>query len=204
MDGPQQGQGARSLRVQRLPTGGAAGDGTEPGYILPLRVTGPTSFNLLAVWAQNASAGIVRKREQGPLRRALTQYRSFLSEGPTVMAGDWNSIAIWDKPGWRINHMTKVGMLARQGLVRVYHAWANEAHGEETEPTLYWRDRKRDGPTYHIDFVFVPHAWIRRTAEFHIRSFEHWCGSGLSDHSPVTAEFALQTPPRDSPTWASA
>jgi exodeoxyribonuclease-3 len=157
-------------------------------YILPVRVTGPACFNLLAVWAQNASAGIARKREQGPLRRALTQYRSFMSEGPAVIAGDWNSNAIWDKPGWQINHMTKVEILARRGLVSVYHARTNEAHGEETMPTLYWRDRRKDGPTYHIDFIFAPEAWIERTVEFQVGSFEDWCGNGLSDHVPIVMD----------------
>lgn len=165
----------------------------SPGlhYILPVHVTGPVCFNLLGVWAQNASAGIVRKHQKGPLRRALSRYRAFLSEGPAVIAGDWNSNAIWDKPGWQVNHMTKVDILARQGLVSVYHAWTNEAPGEETQPTLYWRDRKRDWPTYHIDFVFAPEAWIGRIAEFHIGTFEDWCGNGLSDHAPVVTKFNL-------------
>jgi hypothetical protein len=35
-------------------------------YILPVRVTGMLRFNLLAVWAQNASAGVTRKCQLGP------------------------------------------------------------------------------------------------------------------------------------------
>ncbi len=90
-------------------------------YIAPVQISGPTSFNLLAVWAQNASAGITRKHQHGPLRRALTKYHDFLSTGPTVVAGDWNSNAIWDKPGWRINHGKKVQLLGEIGLVSAYH-----------------------------------------------------------------------------------
>jgi hypothetical protein len=77
-------------------------------HIAPVLVDGPVSFNLLAVWAQNASDGITRKRQAGPLRQALSRCKQFLNSGPSVIAGDWNSNAIWDKPGWRINHMTKV------------------------------------------------------------------------------------------------
>ena len=32
-------------------------------YIAPVHISGPISFNLLAVWAQNASAGITRKHQ---------------------------------------------------------------------------------------------------------------------------------------------
>ena len=77
-------------------------------YIAPVHIGGPTECNLLAVWAQNASAGGIRKHQLGPLRRALSRYKGFLGERPAVIAGDLNSNTIWDKPGWRINHSTKV------------------------------------------------------------------------------------------------
>ena len=115
-------------------------------YIAPVHVGGPTHCNLLAVWAQNASAGGIRKHQLGPLRRGLSRYRSFLGERPAVIAGDLNSNTIWDKPGWRINHSTKVRILEENfGLVSAYHTIRGEAHGQESEPTLDWRDRTKDG-----------------------------------------------------------
>jgi hypothetical protein len=30
--------------------------------------------------------------------------------------------------------------------------------GAERHPTLYWRDRTRTGPTFHIDYIFVPRS----------------------------------------------
>src|SRR5262249_35461966 len=83
-------------------------------YVAPVHIDGPTECNLLAVWAQNASAGSIRKHQLGPLRRSLTRYRDFLSARPAVVAGDLNSNTIWDKPGWRINHSTKVKILEQQ------------------------------------------------------------------------------------------
>src|SRR5690349_19493297 len=47
-------------------------------YVAPVHIAGSTPFNLLAVWAQNASAGVNRKYQLGPLRRALSRYREFL------------------------------------------------------------------------------------------------------------------------------
>jgi len=157
-------------------------------YIAPVRITGPTHCNLLAVWAQNASAGIGRKHQLGPLRRALGRYRSFVSEGPSIVAGDLNNNAIWHRPGWRINHLATVSILERHGLVSAYHAVTGEEQGSETVPTIYWRDRKKDGPTYHIDYIFLPAAWIDRIQELTVGTYEDWCGSALSDHVPIVVD----------------
>jgi exodeoxyribonuclease-3 len=160
-------------------------------YIAPVHVSGPLDCNLLAVWAQNASGGITRKHQLGPLRRALAKYRVFLSERPAIIAGDLNSNTIWDKPGWRRNHTAKVAIMERLGLVSAYHRLRNEPHGGETEPTLYWRDRRKDGPTYHIDYSFRPISWISRVRDLRLGSFEDWCGNGLSDHVPIVADLDL-------------
>ena len=53
-------------------------------YVAPVRIAGPMELNLLAVWAQNASAGVTRKHQAGPLRRALTTYKDFLSAKQAV------------------------------------------------------------------------------------------------------------------------
>lgn len=160
-------------------------------YVAPVHVSGPVECNVLAVWAQNASSGGIRKRSLGPLRRGLVRYRDFLGERPAVIAGDLNSNSIWDKPGWRINHSTKVRIIEeRFGLVSAYHAVRGEAHGQEKEPTLYWRDRTKDGPTYHIDYVFLPKHWIGK-ARVDIGSFEAWCGAGFSDHVPVVVDLDI-------------
>ncbi len=160
-------------------------------FIAPARVSGPLSFTLLAVWAQNASAGITRKHQLGPLRRALSKYRDLLSAGPAVVAGDFNNNVFWDRPGWRINHKALVEKLEALGLVSAYHAIEGEAQGRESRPTIYWRDRKRDGPTYHIDYIFLPEAWIDRVRAFSVGRFEDWVGNGLSDHVPLTVEVDL-------------
>jgi hypothetical protein len=52
----------------------------------------------------------------------------------------------------------------------------------------YWHHRDRTKP-YHIDYIFVPTAWLKNMVSFDIGSFENWCVPGLSDHAPLTAEF---------------
>jgi exodeoxyribonuclease-3 len=160
-------------------------------YIAPVHISGPVACNLLAVWAQNASAGITRKRQAGPLRRALAKYRTFMSDRPGILAGDLNNNVIWDKPGWRNNHTTTVEILASLGLLSAYHELHREPQGGETVPTLYWRDRKKDGPTYHIDYVFLPDRWIEKVRDLRLGTFEDWCGAGLSDHVPIIVDVGV-------------
>ena len=160
-------------------------------YIAPVHIHGPAEFNLLAAWAQNASAGTTHKHQLGPLRRSLGKYRNFLCEKNSIVAGDLNSNTIWDKPGWRSNHMKTVGILARMGLVSIYHELRGERHGEETIPTHYWRDRRKDGPTYHIDYVFAPRHRLGAISNFYVGSFEDWCGNGLSDHVPIVVDIDM-------------
>lgn len=160
-------------------------------YVAPVRIDGPNRLSLMAVWAQNLSGGNTRKLQAGPFRRALTKYRSFLTDGPAVVAGDLNNNVIWDKPGWRINHATAVSLLEDMSLVSAYHEVLGEEQGRESTPTIYWRDRKKDGPTYHLDYVFVPRSWVAHISEMCVGSFEDWCGSKLSDHVPVVVDLEI-------------
>jgi len=160
-------------------------------HLAPIRVSGPVEFNLLAVWAQNGSGGVTRKHQLGPLRRALTKYRSFLAERPSIVAGDFNNSVYWHRPGWRINHANAVATLKELGLASAYHALRGEAQGQESVPTIYWRDRKKAGCTYHIDYVFLPAPWLVHVRELSVGTFEDWCGAGLSDHVPIVVDIKL-------------
>ncbi|NNF80092.1 MAG: hypothetical protein HKN05_18885 [Rhizobiales bacterium] len=84
--------------------------------------------------------------------------------------------------------MAKVAILEKLGLVSAYHAYTGETNGEETLPTHYWRDRKKDGPTYHIDYIFMPENWLSSIKEFQVGAFEDWCGARLSDHVPLVLD----------------
>ena len=158
-------------------------------HVLPATVSGAMSFKLLGVWAQNASGGNTRKHQLGPLRRSLSKHASFLRGGSTVVAGDFNNNCIWDRPGWRINHRPVVERLAGFGIESVYHAVMDEEQGAESVPTHYWRDRRKDGPTYHIDYIFAPDRWLNHIRRFDVGTFEDWCGSRLSDHVPLILDI---------------
>lgn len=64
--------------------------------------------------------------------------RISLYPNPGVVAGDFNSNTIWDykRPAGQ-NHSGLVRQLASLGLVSAYHHFFREAHGAESQPTLY-------------------------------------------------------------------
>jgi hypothetical protein len=89
-------------------------------FIAPIHIEGPISFNLLAVWACHHRPNSF-KHGFGPLNRALSTYRAFIEERPTVVAGDFNDNAIWDRPTKRNKHEINVTKLASLGLRSAYH-----------------------------------------------------------------------------------
>jgi hypothetical protein len=89
-------------------------------HMWPVRIDGPTQFNLLAVWACHAHENSYEAK-QGPLMRAMNTYRAFIQEGPTVVAGDFNDNVLWDKPKKLNNLGRNVGALTAFGLRSAYH-----------------------------------------------------------------------------------
>jgi exodeoxyribonuclease-3 len=156
-------------------------------WIAPVRVTGPRPFTLLAVWAQNDRAKVFHPLEprSSQLQQALTVFRNELRGSPAVLAGDFNNNVQWDR-GKPADWTVTVDRLGEAGFVSAYHADRAVAYGREPEPTLYWRDRRVDGPTYHIDYCFVPRAWS--IVSVAVGSFQDWVGARLSDHVPLTVE----------------
>ena len=161
-------------------------------WILPIRVTGPVDFVLLAVWAMNHRA--TNKYPDGNQDRqalqALDVYADLLAEAPVVVAGDFNNAVLWDRPGNSGNFANMVEALTNRGLVSAYHQAKSIVLGEEADPTLYWRSQGIEGRTYHIDYCFVPEAWSDNTRA-EVGSHTDWVGSGLSDHVPVVVDVDL-------------
>jgi exodeoxyribonuclease III len=170
-------------------------------YISPVRIDGPTQFNLLAVWACHAHANSYDAR-QGPLMRAMNRYRDFIQDGPTVVAGDFNDNVVWDRPGKLNNHGMNVRALTGFGLRSAYHQSRVVDQGQEPEPTIYWRNRKIDGPSYHIDYCFLPDYWIDKSLAVDVGDFREWVGVGLSDHVPLVVDVRPHVPGQERVTGA--
>lgn len=161
-------------------------------WVLPLSVRGPIEFTLLAVWALNhrASSKATGPNRESQVTGALETYGRFFDERPVVVAGDLNDSAIWDKKRGPGSFATKVELLKQRGLRSAYHEVLGVPFGEESVPTLYWRDRTADGPRYHIDYCFIPESWIPHTSVT-VGGFEEWVAPKYSDHVPLTIDVDL-------------
>ena len=153
-------------------------------HIVPIQISGPHSFLLLAVWSKN----------EGPqpyvqaVIHAVKKYKDLIRAQPAVVIGDFNSNVYWDRKrkGAR-DHSALVKLLAGLGLVSAYHEFHREAQGAETRPTYYFRWNQQT--PYHIDHCFVPAAWADRLESVTVGTYDDWAAS--SDHRPVTVEVAL-------------
>jgi exodeoxyribonuclease-3 len=159
-------------------------------YALAARVSGPQSFNLLALWAHYGKAPRTVDAP-GPTLAAVDAYRRFLREQPSIVAGDLNNHTRWDKPGKASNHANAVARLAALGLASAYHRFFGATPGAEAHPTLYWRDRTEHGPSYHIDYAFASEGLLQRVGAVRIGTHAEWVASGLSDHVPVIVDIEL-------------
>jgi hypothetical protein len=153
------------------------------GSIVPIQVSGPEPFFLLAVWT---------KREPNyvePLFRAAEEYAEKIAREPTVIMGDFNSNAVWDRKHRRDrNHSALVSYLSSLGLVSSYHHYFREQHGKESRPTIYFR-WSEDKP-YHIDFCFIPKSWADSLKEVTVGDYLSW--KKWSDHRPLIVDVDLK------------
>lgn len=153
-----------------------------PKYCIPIEVYGPECFILLAVWSKT---GQVFRYVRGVVK-AVEAYKSSIEKHPTVVMGDTNSNAIWDRQHPKhLNHSALVGLLGSLGIESSYHKFFGEAFGAETRPTcyLYWKEHK----PYHIDYCFVPKTWLDRIRLVEVGSYENW--KTYSDHRPLLVDL---------------
>jgi exodeoxyribonuclease-3 len=102
-------------------------------YVIPIEVTGPLDFNLIAVWAMNDTKD-VRKRYIGQVYSAVNHYVDLLKK-PTIIIGDFNWNAIWDsKPSYPLcgNLVDVIKILGEKGIRSIYHEFFTEDFGRGT------------------------------------------------------------------------
>lgn len=112
----------------------------------------------------------------------LQLHKEKLKDKKVIIAGDFNSNAIWDKWDRWWNHSDVVNELEEIGIKSLYHHITNEEQGKETKPTFYLQ-RKLEKP-YHIDYVFVSNHFINQNIKIELGNFDDWLEN--SDHMPVS------------------
>jgi exodeoxyribonuclease III len=154
--------------------------------VLPLIVSGgKVDFVLFAIWANNPQDR--NYQYIGQVWKAINYYKSLLKGRKTILIGDFNSNAIWDKPHREGNHSTVVEFLKNKKIHSVYHKFFNQTQGQEEHKTLYLY-RHKNKP-YHIDYCFASTDFAEKITEVKVETYNDWMN--LSDHTPLMVTLIL-------------
>lgn len=159
-------------------------------WVLPLVVTGPDEFTLLAACDMYSMdrQGDAQAAASDAVTAALSRYGDLLAGGSVVLAGDLNNNVLFDRPRGARDFTPTVEALDRLGYVSAYHAHRAERHGQETEPTHF--NLFRQHSPHHIDYCFVPRSW--QIVDVAVGGYERWVAPGAlsrSDHTPLVVDI---------------
>lgn len=153
-------------------------------YMIPVKISGDYNLTLFAVWAQNDKEN-PRNRYIGQVWQALQEYQHLLGKD-TIIIGDWNSNAIWDKDYRKsTSHSEVVSFLEQCDIVSLYHLETNEKQGEESKSTFAYHKDIQKG--YHIDYCFLSKELIKESTRIEVPGFADWIVK--SDHVPLLVDL---------------
>jgi exodeoxyribonuclease-3 len=154
-------------------------------YVLPLSIyNDKISLTVFAIWSQKPENNS-NYTEQ--VWDAVHFYSDLLDGENVILAGDFNSNTIWDKPRRVSNHSSLVDFLKNKNIISTYHYFHNQTQGQEVHNTLYMQ-RKIDQP-YHIDYCFASSNLIDKMKNVEVGAYEKW--TKYSDHQPLIITFDI-------------
>lgn len=181
--GANEHRGLAAIGMDTCPCGVDASYRPDLPWFLPIECG---SLNLLAVWACVASPAL---RYVTLIHHALDHYEQFVASRPSIVIGDFNSSAVFDRKHQPLSHTALVERLRGLGFTSAWHDQTGEAHGAESSPTFFLY-RHRDKP-YHFDYAFVSGS-TRSGMRLELGAVEPWLK--MSDHLPLILDLDVRTP----------
>lgn len=145
---------------------------------------GPTKLTLYAIWSHVSKEGFQYIAE---VHRFLDSEKDNTDFKKSLIVGDFNSNAQWDKQHGEWSHTNAVNKLGQLGLQSAYHLFSGEPQGKESKPTLFFRKKTTKKHRYHIDYAFIPKHLARRLKRVEIPKYHDWIK--FSDHVPLIIDF---------------
>ena len=144
---------------------------------------GGVKFHIMAVWTSPTSKR--NHQDYRQLHDALHRpdVVAWIRQRPTAILGDFNTNAKNESSGW---HDLKT-LLDSLGLVSAYHEFTEEEFGKESRPTHF--HHKNENSTFHIDYCFLPVAWVSYITKVEVGTYNEW--SKDSDHVPLIVDLDL-------------